>query len=344
MILSPFIPVRMSFLNEGDPARTWTLALSPATQARRFASRAGATCSVRHIAQFFFGALFVLAFWASSGALMQALFTSELTWDPTWNDLVGPRFHFAVWVAIEFFGIARFFNYIDQRIRLEGWEVELRLRFGGTCFGGLETMVSLMLWLMPRSPGRFRRRTVQPIVWRACGWSVVVILVRRENRRRQTHLAASRPSFSWLDRWFGWVRGLGRLQLGSLHLGELLIIGIVILAALGTPGRSHRALASLSADARQAEAAVPSVATGARIEGLPPVFDPRRMTPGPRPFNGASRVTTPVPSSACSPISSLPCIALRVLRLSDLGERGGNWSGPSMILGSEPPGCDPPTV
>lgn len=130
MVLSPFIPVRMSFLNE--------VILLERGRWRQALRRSSTLCEPRGgdllgqaLAQFFFGALFVLAFWAGSGALMQALFTSELTWDPTWNDLVGPRFHFAVWVAIEFFGIARFFNYIDQRIRLEGWEVELRLRSVG---------------------------------------------------------------------------------------------------------------------------------------------------------------------------------------------------------------------
>ena len=35
------------------------------------------------------------------------------------------------WIAIAFFGVVRFLTYIDQRIRLEGWEVELRLRAAG---------------------------------------------------------------------------------------------------------------------------------------------------------------------------------------------------------------------
>jgi len=37
-------------------------------------------------------------------------------------------------------------------------------------------------------------------------------------------------STNWFDRWFGWLRGLGRLTLGSLQLGELLVTGMVILA------------------------------------------------------------------------------------------------------------------
>lgn len=130
VVLAPFVPVRMSFLNE--------VILLERGRWRNALRRSATLCEPRGgdlfgqaLAQFFFGTLFVLAFWAGSGALMKALFSSELTWEPTWNDLVGPRFHFAIWVAIEFFGIARFFNYIDQRIRLEGWEVELRLRSVG---------------------------------------------------------------------------------------------------------------------------------------------------------------------------------------------------------------------
>ena len=36
-----------------------------------------------------------------------------------------------IWLVTAFFAVARFLAYIDQRIRLEGWEVELRLRAVG---------------------------------------------------------------------------------------------------------------------------------------------------------------------------------------------------------------------
>jgi len=36
-----------------------------------------------------------------------------------------------VWIAIAFFGVFRFLSYIDRRIRLEGWELELRLKAVG---------------------------------------------------------------------------------------------------------------------------------------------------------------------------------------------------------------------
>jgi hypothetical protein len=59
------------------------------------------------------------------------LFTSDPTWQPVLSELVGVRFHLALWLAIEFFAVARFFSYIDQRIRLEGWEVRLRVSAAG---------------------------------------------------------------------------------------------------------------------------------------------------------------------------------------------------------------------
>ena len=36
-----------------------------------------------------------------------------------------------IWIVVAFFGVVRFLTYIDQRIRTEGWEVELRLRAAG---------------------------------------------------------------------------------------------------------------------------------------------------------------------------------------------------------------------
>ncbi len=84
------------------------------------------------LAQLFFGAVFVACFWLGTEALARALTQSELTWErPGASDLLDVRFHGAVWLAIAFFGVVRFLTYIDQRIRLEGWEVKLRLRAVG---------------------------------------------------------------------------------------------------------------------------------------------------------------------------------------------------------------------
>ena len=63
----------------------------------------------------------------------------ELTWyRPGLSDLSGHLFQVAVWIAISFFGVFRFLSYIDRRIRLEGWELELRLKEAGR---GMEVRV-----------------------------------------------------------------------------------------------------------------------------------------------------------------------------------------------------------
>jgi hypothetical protein len=62
----------------------------------------------------------------------RAIVGNDLTWEsPAWEQFLGQRALAAVWVAVAFFAVVRFLTYIDQRIRLEGWEVELRLRGAG---------------------------------------------------------------------------------------------------------------------------------------------------------------------------------------------------------------------
>ncbi len=76
--------------------------------------------------------MFVACSRLGTEALIQALTRSELTWEPpVASELCDSRFQFAVWLAIAFFGVVRFLTYVDQRIRLEGWEVKLRLRHVG---------------------------------------------------------------------------------------------------------------------------------------------------------------------------------------------------------------------
>jgi hypothetical protein len=130
------IPTRKAFFNEVILLeRPRWLTASARTSA--LCEQRGGDLFGQWLAQCLFGTLFVLAFWLGSTTLTQALVSSELTWTPTWNDLLGIRFHFALWLAIEFFAVARFFTYIDQRIRLEGWEVSLRLRSVGQAMEGV---------------------------------------------------------------------------------------------------------------------------------------------------------------------------------------------------------------
>jgi hypothetical protein len=131
VVFLPLIPSRLAFLDE-----VILLERSPLPGVIRrcstLTSQRGGDFFSQWLAQLFFGALFVVCFWQGSGALVAALTTSELTWHrPGWGDLYGLRFQVAVWLAIVFFGVARFLTYIDQRIRLEGWEVKLRLEAVG---------------------------------------------------------------------------------------------------------------------------------------------------------------------------------------------------------------------
>jgi hypothetical protein len=129
-ILILLVPTQMSFLNEVillERGRWYSgfRRCSKLTEGRR------GEFLGQWLAQVAFGAAFVLAFWAGTGALWSMLFTSDPTWQPVLSELVGVRFHLALWLAIEFFAVARFFSYIDQRIRLEGWEVRLRVSAAG---------------------------------------------------------------------------------------------------------------------------------------------------------------------------------------------------------------------
>jgi hypothetical protein len=81
------------------------------------------------LAQLVFGLIFAFCFWAGTGAAVSTVFKRSLTWEDSlataWGNL---RFQLGIWIAIAFFGVARFLIYIDQRIRSEGWELRLRLQ------------------------------------------------------------------------------------------------------------------------------------------------------------------------------------------------------------------------
>ncbi|WP_165231560.1 hypothetical protein [Aquisphaera insulae] len=81
------------------------------------------------IAEIAFGLIFSICFWVGTGAAISTFIRGETTWArPALGDASGLRFQAGVWIAVAFFGVARFFLYIDQRVRSEGWELRLRLR------------------------------------------------------------------------------------------------------------------------------------------------------------------------------------------------------------------------
>jgi hypothetical protein len=131
VVLLPLLPARLSFLTEVivlERGRFWSVI----RRSSMLSGLRGGDLFGQWIALLFFGMLFVFCFWMGTGAAVSALTTTEMTWEtPGWADAFGARFQVGVWLVIVFFGVARFLTYIDQRIRIEGWEVELRLRGAG---------------------------------------------------------------------------------------------------------------------------------------------------------------------------------------------------------------------
>lgn len=128
--LSWLIPTHMAFVNEvillerGKSWKVWP-------RCHDLAQGRSGELFTQWLAQFCFGSLFVLAFWVASSQVT-SVFEGELTWARPELDLVVNAWVItALWISVAFFGIVRFLTYIDHRIRLEGWEVEIRLRAVG---------------------------------------------------------------------------------------------------------------------------------------------------------------------------------------------------------------------
>jgi len=81
-----------------------------------------------------FGATLICAMIADLGVgrLVQSVAAERMTWDlPDSSALTTLAYQIPIWLGVAYFTVVRFLTYIDQRIRLEGWEVELRLRTAG---------------------------------------------------------------------------------------------------------------------------------------------------------------------------------------------------------------------
>jgi hypothetical protein len=101
-------------------------------RARVLSSGSEGELFLRWLGQIMLGLIFALCFWMSAQTVSRALAGEELTWyRPGMSDLAGLYFQVGVWIAIAYFGVFRFLSYIDRRIRLEGWALELRLKAVG---------------------------------------------------------------------------------------------------------------------------------------------------------------------------------------------------------------------
>ena len=127
----PFIPSQFAFLNEVillERGRFW--GTSKRTSA--LAGQRAIELFAQWLGDVVFSLLFIMSFWIGTSVILSSLTSTETTWErPDTTDLPGIRFQLAIWFAIAFFAVARFLTYIDQRIRLEGWEVKIRLQAVG---------------------------------------------------------------------------------------------------------------------------------------------------------------------------------------------------------------------
>ena len=67
--------------------------------------------------------LLIAALWVTQKFLLETLFGFQSPWG-----VQVIAFESVLWLVAAYFTVARFLSYIDQRIRSEGWEVELFLR------------------------------------------------------------------------------------------------------------------------------------------------------------------------------------------------------------------------
>ena len=151
IILAPMIPAKLGFVNEVlllERGR-WRSVLG---RSWRLSGEHWGDLALHWAALVAFGAMFVTAFrWAAevlAGLLMKAVMGGS-SWGSdasnileaffAWLGNLGDwRAQVAIWTVVSFSGVVRFLTYIDRRIRLEGWEVEMRLRQVGAAMEDAE--------------------------------------------------------------------------------------------------------------------------------------------------------------------------------------------------------------
>lgn len=125
-----FMADRLAYLNEVillERSR-WTRVLA---RGRSLGRASIGEIQGRGILQLIFAVVLAVMFWWALPKLAESLVSrwTPMPPGPTWTAF---SMQLAAWVAVAFFGVVRFLSYIDQRIKAEGWEVELRLRAAGS--------------------------------------------------------------------------------------------------------------------------------------------------------------------------------------------------------------------
>jgi hypothetical protein len=128
ILFSPLLPFRLAFLNEVillERGRWWKVV----RRSSDLCGGRGGELFIMTMLEVVYGFVFVMLFAVGALSIYRVLVGEDPTWEiPEGAELDGARYQVATWMVICLFSIARFLVYIDQRIRLEGWEVELRLR------------------------------------------------------------------------------------------------------------------------------------------------------------------------------------------------------------------------
>ena len=131
IVLFFWIPTRLAFANEVillERGRWWKII----RRGGDLSSRREGELFLLGLFQLILTYLFALVFFIGMARIGQAVLAEDMTWDtPAASAYAGWRFQLPIWLVVAFFAVVRFLIYIDQRIRLEGWEVELRLRAVG---------------------------------------------------------------------------------------------------------------------------------------------------------------------------------------------------------------------
>jgi hypothetical protein len=127
-VLCFWLPTRLAFTNEVillERGKWWKIV----GRGGDLASGRGGELFLFGLFQLFVTYVFSSLFYIGMARVGQAVLAEGLTWDtPSELAFAGWRYQLPIWLVVSFFAVARFLTYIDQRIRLEGWEVELRLR------------------------------------------------------------------------------------------------------------------------------------------------------------------------------------------------------------------------
>ena len=130
-LLYLLMPSRLAYLNEVvllEKGKFW----GTLKRCETLAGQGGGSALAQWFGEVAFGAIFLCCFEVGSSTIVSSLTTSELTWEqPNLDALISIKTQLVLWMIIAFFTVTRFLAYIDQRIRLEGWEVKIRLQAVG---------------------------------------------------------------------------------------------------------------------------------------------------------------------------------------------------------------------